>query len=276
MSILEAVVLGIVQGLTEFIPVSSSGHLILTRWLFGWDGGTASATKAFDVAVHVGTLVGATIYLRADLVRLARGALRGLRSPAGERSPDQRLPWLLAVATVPAVITGALLESTITDRLGAPWLVGLMLIVGASFLFVADRLAERRNIEDLGLRDALLIGAAQAAALQPGVSRSGATLTAARALGYDRDGAARLSFLMSMPLIAGAAGYELLKLRGADSLPAGFATTLAVGVTSAAVTSLLAVWLVLNIVRRRSFLPFVVYRLIAGLAVLAIAGLGWR
>lgn len=275
MSLLQAIVLGIVQGLTEFLPVSSSGHLILTRWLLGWDGGAASVEKAFDVAVHVGTLVGASVYLRADLARLARGALSRLR-PAAERQPEERLPWLLVAATIPAAVTGAVLESTITNRLGAPWLVGLMLILGSALLFAADRLPERRTLDQLDARHALLVGAAQAIALQPGVSRSGATLTAARALGYERDAAARLSFLMSMPLIAGAGAYELLKLRGEGPLPDGFATTVAVGIAAAAVTSLLAVWLVLTVVRRRSFTPFVIYRVVGGIAVLGIAGLGSR
>lgn len=275
MSILQAIVLGIVQGLTEFLPVSSSGHLILTRWLLGWDGAPASVEKAFDVAVHVGTLVGAGIYLRADLARLARGAF-GLLRPAAQRRPEDRLPWLLVAATIPAAATGALLESTITDRLGAPWLVGLMLILGSALLFAADRLPERRTLDELNSRHALLVGAAQAIALQPGVSRSGATLTAARALGYERDAAARLSFLMSMPLIAGAGAYELVKLRGAGPLPDGFATTVAVGIAAAAVTSLVAVWLVLSVVRRRSFTPFVIYRVVVGVVVLTVAGLGLR
>lgn len=275
MSILQAIVLGIVQGLTEYLPVSSSGHLILTRWLFGWDGGAASVEKAFDVAVHVGTLGGAGIYLRSDLARLVRSVLGAFR-PAASRRPEDRLPWLLVAATIPAAVTGALLESTITNRLGAPWLVGLMLILGSALLFAADRLPARRTLDELDNRHALLVGAAQAIALQPGVSRSGATLTAARALGYERDAAARLSFLMSMPLIAGAGAYEWLRLRGAGPLPDGFATTVSVGIAAAAVTSLLAVWLVLSVVRRRSFTPFVIYRVAAGIAVLSIAGLGLR
>lgn len=231
--------------------------------------------KAFDVAVHVGTLLGASIYLRSDLVRLARGAIAATR-PSSRGRPETRLPWLLVLATLPAAVTGALLESTITDRLGTPWLVGVMLIFGAGLLFAADRLPVRRGLDELGTRHALLVGAAQAVALQPGVSRSGATLTVARALGYDRDSAARLSFLMSMPLIAGAGAYELVKLCGSGPLPDGFASTAAVGILAAAATSLVAVWLVLSVVRRKSFAPFVVYRVAAGLTVLVIAGLRLR
>ena len=268
MPLLHAIVLGIVQGLTEFLPVSSSGHLILTRWLFGWGTGDGGVDKAFDVAVHVGTLVGAAGFLRADLSRLGGAAWRSVR----ERrigTHDDRMPWLLIVATVPAVVTGALLESTIAERLGVPWLVAVMLIVGSGLLWAADRFPERAGYGDLTMRHSTLIGLAQALALQPGVSRSGATLAAARSLGYNRDAAARFSFLLSLPLIAGAGLYEAYKLLGQD-LPAGTGAALAVGVVAAAVTSVIAVWGVLAVVRRRSFLPFVVYRVAVGVVVLAL------
>ena len=268
MTTLQAIVLGIVQGLTEFLPVSSSGHLILVRWLFGWESLDATAEKAFDVAVHVGTLVGASAFLRADIVRVLKGLARTARTRRlGD--PHARLAWLLVIATLPAVVTGALLESTITDRFGSPSMVAVALIAGAVLLFIADRLVGRRDLEDLSTRHALAIGAAQAIALQPGVSRSGATLTASLALGYRRDDAARLSFLMSLPLIGGAAAYEAVRLRG-ETLPRGFLTSVAIGAGTAAVTSLVAVWVVLAVVRRRSFTPFVVYRVVAGAAVLAL------
>jgi undecaprenyl-diphosphatase len=268
--LLHAVVLGVVQGLTEFLPVSSSGHLILTRWLFGWGTGDGGIDKAFDVAVHVGTLLGATGFLRVDLVRLGRAAWSSLRDRRIGSSPADRLPWMLLVATVPAAVTGALLESTIAARLGAPWLVALMLIAGSVLLWGADRLPERSGFMELTLRHTTVIGVAQALALQPGVSRSGATLAAARALGYDRDAAARFSFLLSLPLIAGAGLYEAIKLLGGENLPSGIGAALLVGVATAAATSVAAVWGVLAIVRRRSFLPFVVYRVVVGVVVLAL------
>ena len=269
MPLLHAIVLGIVQGLTEFLPVSSSGHLILTRWLFGWGTGDGGVDKAFDVAVHVGTLLGAAGILRADLSRLGQAAWRSVRERRIRNTHEDRMPWLLIVGTVPAVVTGALLESTIAERLGAPWLVAVMLIVGSGLLWAADRFPARARYGDLTMRDSTLIGLAQALALQPGVSRSGATLAAARSLGYDRDAAARFSFLLSLPLIAGAGLYEGYKLVGQD-LPAGTGSALAVGVIAAAVTSVVAVWGVLAVVRRRSFLPFVVYRVVVGVVVLAL------
>lgn len=270
MPLLHAVVLGLVQGLTEFLPVSSSGHLILTRWALGWGTGDGGVDKAFDVAVHVGTLLGATGFLRADLMLLGRAAWASLRDRRIGTDPADRLPWMLLLATIPAAVTGALLEATIAERLGAPWLVAVMLIAGSALLWAADRFPERSGFADLTMKHTTLIGVAQALALQPGVSRSGATLAAARALGYDRDAAARFSFLLSLPLIAGAGLYEGLKLFDGRSVPPGIGAALLVGAVVAAATSVAAVWGVLAIVRRRSFLPFVIYRVSAGVTVLAV------
>lgn len=268
MTPLRAVVLGIVQGLTEFVPVSSSGHLILTRWAFGWQLGSPSMEKAFDVAVHAGTLVGAIAYLRADLVALGRAGVQSVRSRTF--LPEARLAALIALATLPAALTGAVLEDVVTDRLGAPWLVAVALVGFGVVLAVADGREASRPVTSLWVRDAALVGLAQAAALQPGVSRSGATMAAARALGYERDGAARLSFLMSIPLIAGAAGYEAVTLSRV-----GLSTTdvvaMGLGALGAAATSAGAIWLVLGVVRTHSFRPFVVYRFAVGALVLAVA-----
>ena len=274
MPILHAVVLGLVQGATEFLPVSSSGHLILTRWLLGWELPTPQLAKAYDVALHVGTLTGAIAYLRRDLVNLARGALDSLRSRE-LRTSSQRLPWLIAVACLPAAVTGAALESVVTDRLGEPWLIGVMLAVFGLVLLAADAVPERRGADTFSVRDALLIGSAQALALQPGVSRAGATMSAARALGLERDAAARLSFIMGIPLIAGAALFEGVKVAG-EGVEGDFLVAAAVGAATAAVTAWVAVWAVLTVVRRRSFLPFVGYRVAAGVAVVLIAASSWR
>lgn len=268
MSIFQAVVLGGIQGLTEFVPVSSSGHLALTRWLFGWGLGDPGLDQAFDVAVHAGTLLGAVLFLRTDIASLLA---RALRTPRGTPQPGDRLPWLLLGSAVPAVIAGAALETTVADRLGGPVPIALMLIVFGVVLAWADRLPAPRQADSFGVRDAVLIGVAQAAALQPGVSRSGATISAARASGFDRDSAARLSFLMSLPLIAGAAGYEGLQMIGDDTLGQGVYGPMLAGGAAAAVTGGLAVWLVLGLVRTRSFTPFVAYRIAAGIVVLLIA-----
>ncbi|HWC10638.1 MAG TPA: undecaprenyl-diphosphate phosphatase [Acidimicrobiales bacterium] len=274
MPILHAVVLGLIQGATEFLPVSSSGHLILTRWLLGWELPTPQLAKAYDVALHVGTLTGAIAYLRRDLAGLARGAVESLRRRE-LRTSHQRLPWMIAVACVPAAVTGAAFESAITDHLGEPWLVGVMLIVFGLALVAADRVAPRRGADAFSWRDALLVGGAQALSLQPGVSRAGATISAARALGFERDAAARLSFIMGIPLIAGAALFEGVKVVN-EGVDADFLVAATVGAATAAVTAWIAVWAVLSVVRRRSFLPFVAYRVLAGVAVLLLVGSPWR
>jgi undecaprenyl-diphosphatase len=272
MPILHAIVLGVTQGLSEFLPISSSGHLILVPWLFHWRELTdhPDLNKTFDVALHVGTFVGAVAYFRQDLARLIAAAWRSVRrrSVVG---PDERLAWLLLISAVPGAITGALLENVIEDHLGHPWLIAVMLILFGLVLLVADRLVEKREADEFSLRDAVIMGAAQALALQPGVSRSGVTITAGRALGFTRDAAARLSFLMSLPIIGGAALYKGLKLVAGSGLPPGFGPAFAWGMAASAVTGFAAVWLVLRYVRTRSFTPFVVYRVLAGAAVLAIA-----
>ena len=274
MPILHAVVLGLVQGATEFLPVSSSGHLILTRWLLGWELPTPRLAKAYDVALHVGTLTGAVAYLRHDLLNLAQGALDSLRRRE-LRTAFQRLPWLVAVTSVPGALTGAVFEDFVTDHLGKPWLIGVMLVVFGLVLLAADQVPERRGAEAFSWRDAVLVGSAQALALQPGVSRAGATISAARALGFERDPAARLSFIMGIPLIAGAALFEGVKVAG-EGVGGDFLVAAAVGAGTAAVTAWVAVWGVLAVVRRRSFLPFVAYRVLAGIAVVVIAATPWR
>ena len=274
MPILHAVVLGIVQGLTEYLPVSSSGHLLLTPWLFGWHDFQASASfeKTFDVALHLGTLVGAVAYFRRDLAAMARAVLK--RGRDGTEA-DRRLAWLLVAASVPAALTGAAFESTIEDKLGKIWLIAVMLIVFGVVLMLADRLHGERPIDDFRLRDAVLMGVGQAVALQPGVSRSGVTITVGRAIGFDRDSAARLSFLMSLPIIAGAVALKGAELAG-DGIPDGMAWPFVAGIVASGITGYAAVWFVLRLVRTRSFLPFVVYRVAAGVAILVLLASSFR
>jgi undecaprenyl-diphosphatase len=270
--VVHAIVLGITQGLSEFLPISSSGHLILVPWLFGWKEltGTANAdlNKTFDVALHVGTFLAALVYFRKDLARLAGAGVTSIRNHA-VRTADERLAWLLLLSAIPGAVVGAVLESTINEHLGQIWLIAVMLIVFGLVLAVADRLPGTLVEEDYGPRQALTMGLAQAVALSPGVSRSGITITAGRFLGFDRNSAARLSFLMSMPITGGAALYKGLGL-ARDGLPPGTAAAFFWGIVASGITGLVAVSLVLKVVRTRSFLPFVVYRVLAGLAVLAI------
>jgi undecaprenyl-diphosphatase len=268
----HAIVLGITQGLSEFLPISSSGHLILVPWLFGWKEltGTANAdlNKTFDVALHVGTILASLLYFRKDLLRFAGAALTSIRTRS-VTTTDQRMAWLLFLSALPGAVVGAGLESVINEHLGQIWLIAVMLIVFGLVLLVADRLPGTLKESDYGPRQALGMGLAQAAALSPGVSRSGITITAGRFLGFDRNAAARLSFLMSMPITGGAALYKGAEL-AVDGLPPGTAPAFFWGIVASGITGLAAVWLVLRVVRTRSFLPFVVYRVVAGLAVLAL------
>ena len=271
MPILHAIVLGITQGLSEFLPISSSGHLLIVPWLFGWDdfAGDPGLKKAFDVALHLGTLVGVVAYFRADVVRYLRAAF----TPAGRGTVDRRLAWLLAISTVPAAVTGALLSDPIEERTGHIWLVATMLIVFGLVLWWADRRAGTRTVEDVRLRDALLMGAGQAIALQPGVSRSGMTMTAGRLAGLGREGAARFAFLMSLPITAGALVFKAVDVAGEGGIPDGFAAPFAWGIVASGVTGWAAVWGTLRLVKTRSFAPFVAYRVVAGLAVLVLYAL---
>lgn len=275
MSILEAVVLGIVQGLSEFLPISSSGHLILTRWLVGWESQPDDVEKAFDVALHFGTFVAVVLYFRDDLVRYVREGVRLVVRRQRPVGPDGRIAWLLVVATVPAALVGALFEDRIDATFGSPTAIAWSLIGFGLVLWLADRRVGERRVESLSTSDALIVGSAQVLALNPGTSRSGITMTAARWIGFDRDAAARVSFLMSLPVIAGAV---VLKVGGlvVDGLPDGLLVPMVVGVATSFVAGLAAVWGTLRLVRTRSFTPFVVYRIGLGVAVLVVASAGWR
>ena len=279
MPILHAVVLGIVQGLSEFLPISSSGHLAIVPWLFGWDdfGGDDSLAKAFDVALHVGTLAGAIAYFRRDLVVLAREGLRMVVPANREEAPvEGRLAWLLVVSSVPAAITGFFLNDAIETLDDEFWLIGVMLIVGAALLALADRLGGPRDSASFTLRDALLMGAGQAIALQPGVSRSGVTITVARALRFDRVAAARLSFLMSLPIIGGAGVYKFVDVMAEGGIPDDFVAPFAVGMLTSALTGYAAVWGTIRFVQSRTFSPFVIYRVAVGVAVIGLVIAGFR
>lgn len=278
MPILHAIVLGVTQGLSEFLPISSSGHLLLVPWLFGWRdfvGPAADLEKTFDVALHLGTLVGAVAYFWGDLRAFATA---GVRSIATRRIDDDttRMAWLLLISAIPGAVVGGLFDSWIADHLGQVWLIGVMLIVFGLVLLLADRLRGYRPATEFGLRDAVVMGAAQALALQPGVSRSGFTITAGRWLRFDRDAAARISFLMAIPITAGAALYKGAKLVADGGIPPGFGGAFFWGVVTSGITGFVAIWGTLRYVRTRTFTPFVVYRVALGIAVLALAASSFR
>jgi undecaprenyl-diphosphatase len=272
----HAIILGLVQGLSEFLPISSSGHLLLVPWLFGWnDFDNASTEKAFDVALHLGTLVAAVVYFRHDLVVYVREGTRAVFHRREPVSRDGRLAWLLLLSTVPAAVVGAVFADQIDEQLGTPTIIAVSLILGGLLLEWADRSTGRRTIEDFTARDAWVVGAAQALALNPGTSRSGITMTAGRFSRFDRDAAVRISFLMMIPVTAGAVLFKGLELAG-DGIPEGLAVPMVVGIVTSAISGWLAVWGLLRLVRTHSFTPFVIYRVVAGLSVLVIVATGWR
>ncbi|MEY4008060.1 MAG: hypothetical protein RLZZ467_1115 [Gemmatimonadota bacterium] len=277
MSILHAIVLGIVQGLTEFLPISSSGHLILVPELLGWNdfAGNESLNKAFDVALHLGTLVGACWYFRRDLGRYLAAAWRSIvgRTLA---DTDARIAWLLLLSAVPGAIVGGLLSSTIDEHLGQPVLIGVMLIIGGLLLWWADHLDGTRSVEEFSLRDAGVMGVAQAIALQPGVSRSGITITVGLWLGLDRVSATRVSFLMSLPIIAGAGVFSAAKVMADGGLPPGSGPAFLAGFLAAGISGWIAIAGLLQYLRTRTFMPFVWYRFVVGTAVIVVFATGIR
>lgn len=265
MTVFQAVVLGLVQGLAEFLPVSSSAHLALTPRLLGWE----DPGLAFDVALHLGTLLALGWYFRRDWIAMAGSAVRLLRSRRVD-GPDDRRLLQLGLATVPGAMGGLLLNDYAETVFRTPALIASALMAMGLLLWVVDHRAPRtRHDRDVNYRDALLIGCAQVFALIPGVSRSGSTMTAGRALGFERASAARFSFLMSMPITMAAV---ILKTPEAVRVH-GLSLPLVAGIVAAAVSSWLAITVLLRFVSRRSFGVFAVYRLVFGAFVLvALAG----
>lgn len=275
MPIYQAIILGIVQGLSEFLPISSSGHLLLTPWLAGWEELDPSVKKSFDVALHLGTLVAVVGYFWRDV---STYVVEGTRLVFRRKVPptaDGKLAWLFVLATLPAAAVGALFEDQIDTRLGTPLIIGISLIVFGIVLAIADRSLGRRTVGEFRARDALLVGAAQALALNPGTSRSGITMTAARFLGFNRDAAVRISFVMSIPVIFGAVVFKFAGMI-ADGIPEGLTMPLIAGIVSSGLSGWLAVWGTIRIVRTRSFMPFVVYRLVLGSIVVVLVLTGAR
>jgi undecaprenyl-diphosphatase len=273
----QALVLGIVQGATELLPVSSSGHLILVPWAAGWHylEQHPDFNKTFDVALHLGTLVAVIVYFRRDVGRLIAAWVRSV-ARREIVTDDQRIAWYVAIATVPAAIAGAAGEDFIEDHLGDPWQIAIALAVFAVILWLSDGVVPRRRIPEIGYQGALGVGIAQCIALLPGVSRSGITITAARFLRLDRDSAARLSFLLLIPIVFGASVLKGVKDVLIDGLPAGSAGPLVVGMIAAAVVGLVAIWGLLGYVRRHTYSVFVVYRLVIAAVVLIVIAAGWR
>ena len=263
MSFLHIGVLALIQGITEFLPVSSSGHLILVPILTGWpDQG-----QVMDVAVHVGTVGAVMLYFWRDLWTMTAGLGRLMR---GQRDPGARLAGLLIVATVPAVVVGLAMNVYVGEGLRSLTVVAWTLPVFAVVLYVTDRMGMTvRRIEHLGLGDAVVIGCAQALALVPGTSRSGITISAARILGLERSEAARFSMLLSIPAILGAGTLKAVEVF--DTVDPAFGAEILIAAGLAFITGLLAISVLMAWIRRRTFTPFVVYRLLLGAVLLALA-----
>jgi undecaprenyl-diphosphatase len=260
----QAGVLGVVQGLTELLPISSSGHLRIVPALAGWEDPGA----AFTAVVQVGTVVAVLVYFRKDLWNIARAWTRSLWTPALRGTLDARLGWYIGLGTIPICVVGLLARDAIEGPARNLWVVSTVLIVFAFVLLLADRTAkQQRGVEDLSLKDGLTIGAAQALALVPGVSRSGATITAGLLLGLRREAAARYAFLLSTPAIVLSGGFELRKIGDENTYgwgPTAFATVLAFVVGYATIG-----WL-LRFVSTHSYLPFVIYRVVLGTFLLVL------
>ena len=267
MTVFQAVVLGVLQGLGEFLPISSSAHLSLAPWAFGWP----EPGLPFDVALHVGTLVAVLWYFRKEWITLTQAAVASLR--AGRLVGDSgRQLGLLVVGTVPGAAIGYALQHQAETIFRAPALTAVALIVMGVVLWVVDRRARtERALQQMGWRDAILIGLAQACAIVPGVSRSGATITAGRALGLDRGSAATFSFLMSMPIIGAAAA-----LKAPEALRAPDLTPVLAGMLAAAISGWIAIAALMKYIRLRGFGVFAIYRFIIGAAVLALAWARWQ
>ncbi|MDQ8145148.1 MAG: undecaprenyl-diphosphate phosphatase [Gemmatimonadota bacterium] len=263
-TVLQALVLGVLQGLTEFLPVSSSAHLALTPWVMGW----SPAGLAFDLALHVGTLVTLGWYFRAEWRTLVLGGLTLLQHRRVVDEASRRAAFII-VASIPAGLAGVLLDDYAESLFRAPAITATALIVMGIVLWAVDRGAvARRARDEMTWRDALTIGCAQVLALVPGVSRSGSTITAGRALGFDRSAAAVFSFLMSMPIIAAAV---VLKVPAAVR-ETGLTLPLLVGVVSAALSSWAAIAFLLRYVSQRGYGLFAIYRVALGLMILALLG----
>jgi undecaprenyl-diphosphatase len=271
--VLQALVMGIVQGLTEFLPVSSSGHLVIVPALLGWDDPFITSLE-FSVMLHVGTLAALLVYFRRDWARLIPAGLAALRERSFRDDPDRRLAWLLAAATVPALVAGFLFNDLISDRFRQVGLVALMLVVGGAVLWLAERSGRRnRAVGELSFPLAIGIGAAQALALVPGISRSGISIAAGLFAGLDREAAARFAFLMAMPITAAAGAYEALSLVRGEAAVEMQLGPLLVGMVASCLSGLVAIAALLRFLRTRSTDVFVAYRILLALIVV-VAWLG--
>ncbi|MGZ4508041.1 MAG: undecaprenyl-diphosphate phosphatase [Blastococcus sp.] len=268
----EAVVLGVVQGLTEFLPISSNAHLRIVGAAFGWPDPGA----AFTAIIQIGTELAVLVYFARDIARIVAAWVGSLIGRRKRNDPDARMGWLIIVGSIPIVILGLLFQKQIETSLRDLRIIAIALVAFSLILYVADRRgAKDRHLDDLTVGHGIIYGFAQAAALIPGVSRSGGTITAGLFLGYTRAAAARYSFLLAIPAVLGSGAYEAYKAfkGGVHGAQVDWPPTILATVLAFAVGLSVIAWL-LRYLNRGSFVPFVVYRVVLGLTVLALVGLG--
>lgn len=266
---LQAATLGVIQGLTEFLPVSSSGHLAIFAALFGWDDPGA----AFTAVSQIGTELAVVLYFWRDIVTIAKGWLAGLRSPEARQAPEWTMGWFIIVGSLPIVVLGLALEDWIDSRFRNLWIIATMLIALGLLLGYAERIGRKnRPIEKLTWKHAITLGFAQAGALVPGVSRSGATITAGMMLGYERAAATRYAFLLAVPAVLGAGVYKLKDI-GEDSAGFTWGPTI-LGTAIAFVVGLAVIHWLLRYISTHSYRPFVIYRVMLGAGVIVLLAAG--
>ncbi len=267
MTILQSIILGILQGLTEFLPISSSAHLVFAPYIFGWHI-PAQEGFVFDVLVQLGTLLAVIVYFRKDLYSIIIGVINGLIRRRPFTEPSSRLGWLLVLATIPAIIAGVLFKDAVEKAFTSPFATAIFLLVTAAFLVIAEQLGKRtRSLESISWLDALVAGLFQAVSLLPGISRSGSTITGGMLRHLDRPSAARFSFLMSVPVIVGAsalAASDLLSTQNfAQQIP-----SLAIGFITAGIIGYLSIRWLLSYLARRPLYVFAIYCAVVAIAVL--------
>jgi undecaprenyl-diphosphatase len=283
LDLFQALVLGLIQGLTEFLPISSSAHLTFVPWLFGWDD-RAINSLLFDVALHMGTLLAVVTYFARDWQRLVMAGLRSVWERRIGDDSDRRLVWLLALGSLPAAVVGLVAEDGVESMFHDPahartglTVIAIMMIVMGLLLLLAERIGSRRlELKDIGIAATLAIGLAQALALIPGVSRSGSTITAGLFLGLKRDAAARFSFLLSTPTVLGAGLLKVVDVIQAGGIPAQQQMGFFMGFFAAAVSGFATIHFLLRYLQQRTTAPFIWYRLFVGAGLMLLLLLGFR
>ncbi|MEO8286321.1 MAG: undecaprenyl-diphosphatase UppP [Chloroflexota bacterium] len=283
MDLFHALVLGIVQGLTEFLPISSSAHLLIVPWLLGWNEPSLTSIQ-FDVSLHIGTLVAVLIYFAGDWRRIITGFVGSVIERKIGDNPDRKLAWLVILGSIPAAVVGVLGESKIDEIFHDPanlrtamLVIATTMIALALLLFVAERVGKHSlDLRHIGLSAAITIGVAQALALIPGVSRSGSTITAGLFMNLKRESAARFSFLLATPVILGAGVKKLYDVVQAGGIPADQQLGFIIGFLAAAISGFLCIAFLLRYLQRNSTLPFIIYRIALGILLFVLVAVSYN